>query len=96
MRIGPARDVACSVNAGRARFEEFVHENAAIYCEASLFGERQTRPHTDARYHKSGLQRSTAPEDNALAFNTGHGILKMKLDPMLFMQPANEVAHFRP
>src|SRR5271165_487082 len=95
MRIGPARDIACSVDAGGTCFEKFVDEDAAINCEAGLFSKRQTRPHADTGHHKSRFKHLAALEYGALALDGGHGIFEMEYDPMLFVQTTNEITHLR-
>src|ERR1700738_393068 len=96
MRIGPARDIARSIDSGDAGFEECIHRNTAVELEASLFGQRQARPHSYADNHKVGLQHATALERRALAVDREHGILEMEDDAVLLMQCAHEIAHFGP
>ncbi len=96
MRVGPARDIACRIDAGGTCFEKFIHENAAVDCEAGLLRQRQTRLHTDTRNHKFRFNHLAALEDGALAVDGGDGILEMKLNPVLFVQASNEITHLGP
>ena len=95
MRIGPARDVAGGINAGDAGFKICIHDDAAIKRKASLFGQRQPRPHPDANDDDVGLQHAAALERRALAVDCNHSIAEMEDDAVLLMQRAHEIAHFR-
>src|SRR3954447_22623818 len=96
MRIGPARNIACGIDAGSARFEIGIHLYAAVHYEARLLGERQTRPHANAEHHKIGFDRLTAFQRNTALVDRRHGVLKMESHAMLLMQRAHDVAHLWP
>src|SRR5207237_4560118 len=96
MRIGPARDIARSIDSGDAGFEECIHCNTAVELDAGLFGQRQARPHSDPDDHDVTLQRAAALKRRTLAVDRDDGILEMEDDAVLLMQRAHELAHFRP
>jgi hypothetical protein len=58
--IGPARDIACGVNTGDARFEKRVQQDTAIEREAGLFGQPQTWSDLDTNNHKFRFNYATA------------------------------------
>ena len=90
------RDVARSIDAGRAGLEKAVDGNSAIELEAGLFGQSQAGPHADPDDHQIGLDRAAAFERGALAVDRRCGVLEMKNHAVLFMQPADEIAELRP
>jgi hypothetical protein len=92
MRIWPTRDISRGVDAVGVCFEKFVHENAAIDYQSSLFRERQTGPHADASNHEFCLERVAAREHRPLTVDGGDSILEIEFDPMLFMQPERKPA----
>ena len=97
VRIGPARDIARGVDAGRRWFRGYAFDDdAAIDREAGLLGQRQARPHADADDHEIGLEHAAALQRRALAVDRGHGIAEMEDDAVLLVQRADEVAHLRP
>ena len=61
MRVGPARDVAGGVDAGRARLQKGIDDHAAVDREARLLGQRQARPHADADDDEIGVERARRP-----------------------------------
>src|SRR5580693_8074111 len=95
MRIRPARDVAGSVDAGRAGLEKAVNGYSAIELEAGLLGQSQAGPHADPDDHQIGLDRAAAFERGALAVDRRCGVLEMKNHAVLFMQGAHEIAELR-
>ena len=96
MRVGPAHDVASSVDTGGARFEKCIHQNAAINCEAGLLGKSQARPHADPNYDEISFNHAAAFKCRALIFDSGHGIFEMKDNVVVLVQHTNEIAYFRP
>src|SRR6185295_19334488 len=62
VRIGPARDVAGGVEAGRAGLEVFVDREALVGGEAGRLGQRQRRAHADADDDEVGGERRAAAQ----------------------------------
>ena len=96
MRVGPARNIARSIDTGDARFEKGIHQDTAIEHKARPFGQRQTWPHPDTNNHEVGFKHTATFERRLVAFDGDHSIFEMEHDPVLFMQRTNEVAHFWP
>src|SRR5665811_914569 len=96
IRVGPARNIARSIDSGDARFEKGIHQDTAIDREAGPFGQCQTWPHPDTNNHEADFKHTTTFERRAMAFDGGHSIFEMKHDPVLLVQCTHEVAHFRP
>src|SRR5262249_59499677 len=65
VRIGPSRDVAGGEDAGDARLEEFVDEDAVVGREPGLLRDRDRRPHADAHHDAIGIERPAAAERDA-------------------------------
>ena len=96
MRVGPARNIACGVDAGDAGFQIDIDGDAAVDRKPGLLGQSKARAHADADHDEIGLDHAAAFQRRAFAVDRGHGIAEMKDDAVLFMQGADEVAHLRP
>jgi hypothetical protein len=93
--VGPAGDVACRENAGRAGFEIFIDEDAAIDPQSGLLGEIDARPHADADHDQRSVDHGAVIELHLLWFDPGHGVAEVKDHTMRFMQRTQEITEHR-
>jgi hypothetical protein len=96
VRIGPSGDVAGSVNAGDARLQVFIHQDAAIEGEARFLGEEKGRPHPDAGDDDVAREDLVVGEGHAPRCDGSRHLAEVELDAVLLVQPAQGIAELRP
>src|SRR5260370_22832500 len=96
MGVGPARDIACGKDAGRAGLEIFVYHHAALDLQTGALGQLDARPHADADNHEVCGQDRAALELDVCALDRGCGFLKMERDAVFLVNCAAELPELAP
>jgi hypothetical protein len=94
-RIGPARHVARGEDPGHARFEVFVHGDAAVQRQACLLGKSGRRPDADAQHHEVGIERRAPAQRSGTAVHACDRLSQVEYDALRFVQGLNEAADLR-
>ena len=94
--VRPARDVAGSVHALRARFEILVDDHTVVDAQSGILRQLQSRPDADADDDEIRGQALAATESDRVARNGFGGLAKMEHDAVLLVQRLDEFAEIAP
>src|SRR6516165_3005020 len=89
--IGPASDIACRENSGRARFEVFIHHDATVDAQPTSLSECARRPHSHSKHQQVCIETGTAPQNRFASLEATDRVLQMEDDTVSFVKAAYEL-----
>ena len=95
-RVGPAGDVAGGPDAGNTGFQITVDRDAVVDGDSGRFGENGQCPHPDADDDEIGVESLAAMKADTPCVVSRGGPTEMKLDAVLLMDPAYQLADLGP
>src|SRR5688572_2820887 len=94
--VWPARGVADREDALRRCLEIGVDHDPAVDSQPGLLGESQVRAHSDPGHDEIGGEAFTVLQHDVAAFQAACRLPEMEYDPVVFVEPLNEVADLGP